>query len=149
MKLIQYLTLTVILLLAANLAHGQGFFKPVDKGMFNVGERSPQGIWLIRPTVQLSAMQIMFGEVTEVRSLSSLGTGVSYAHFTSHDGEPYQDFAVDVSVLFGPEKKEAVSPLNLSLAISATGWQYLTIGAGYSLTVKKFFLLSGISYRFN
>ena len=132
------------------LSHAQGFFKPVTTDIFPQGaDRSMASVWLVRPMVQLSAMQINLGSPTTVQPLSSLGTGVSYAKFTPNEnGEPYQVFSANLLVLFGTEMVE-VAPMKLSIAAGVTCWQYLSIGFGYSFTDKRAFLLTGISYSFN
>lgn len=149
MKTYKYITTVLIIVLTSNLAYSQGFFRPVPKSLdYSVNKRGINDTWLIRPTVQLTAMQIMFGETTEVKSLSQVGTGISYAHFIDQNGLPYQNFSADLIVLYGTEFTD-VAPLKLSLALSVTAWQYLSFGGGYSFSDKKFFLLTGITYRFN
>ena len=131
------------------LSHSQGFFRPVKADIFNEAkDRGITNVWLVRPQVIINAMQIVLTNPVEVRSLNSIGTGISYARFNEINGDPYQNFAADLSVLFGTNVTE-VSPLELSLAGSITLWQYLSLGVGYNFMDRKAFLLTGISYRFN
>jgi len=142
--------LIVIIALVTNLTYSQGrfdgFFKPVPSEVV----KNERGVstWIFRPVVSISAMQITLDNPTTVQSLNSLGTGLSYAHFTDNEGVPYQNIAVNALILFGTKVTD-VSPLELSLAVTGTFWQYLSIGGGYNFTNNKIFLLTGISYSFN
>ena len=139
----------LLLLFLPVLGHSQGFFKPVpDDLAFKTNERGVASTWLFRPVVQLSAMQITLGNPTTVQALSSLGTGVSYAHFTEANGVPYQNVAASLLVLFGTEVTD-VSPLEMSVAGTVTLWQYMSVGCGYNFMGKSFFILTGVSYSFN
>jgi hypothetical protein len=139
----------ILLMLLPLTVAAQGFFKPVpDDIINNKNERGVSSTWLFRPVVQLSAMQITVGNPTTVQALSSLGTGVSYAHFTEANGVPYQNIAANLLILFGTEVTD-VSPLKMSVAGTVTLWQYMSIGCGYNFMDKSFFILTGISYSFN
>ena len=139
----------ILLVLTPAILQAQGFFSKVPSDLsYSANKRGVNDAWLIRPTVQLTAVQILFGKTTEVKSLSQVGTGVSYAHFVDNGGVPYQNFSADLILLYGTEFTE-VAPLKLSLALSVTAWQYLSFGGGYSFMDKRFFLLTGITYRFN
>ena len=131
------------------LSSAQAFFKPVSTDIFPKGaDRSAASVWLVRPAVTISAMSITFGEQAVVQPLSSVGTGISYSHFIEQEGAPYQNFSANLLVLFGTELAE-VSPLELSIAGTVSLWQYLSLGAGYNLMDKKFFLLTGVAINFN
>jgi hypothetical protein len=134
----------------------KGFFRPVDasslKTVRTIDERGiikeSTAVWLVRPCVQVSAMQFLLGDPVKVSSLSSLGTGISYSHFVEQSDEPYMNFAANFLVLFGTEIADT-SPLKLSLAGTLSLWQHLNLGIGYSFYDRKAFLLSGISFNFN
>jgi len=131
------------------LSHAQGFFRPVSKDIFPVGaDRSMASQWLVRPYFNITAIRINLTTPTTVVPLSSLGTGVSYSLFRDNEGEPYQVFAANLAVLFGTDITE-VSPLELSIAATVTGWQYLSFGAGYDFSNKNVFLLTSFSFNFN
>ena len=139
----------VALLLLPLTAGAQKFFRPVsDDLLLKTNERGVVSTWMFRPVVQLSAMQITLGNPTTVQALSSLGTGISYAHFTEANGQPYQNVAASVLLLFGTETMD-VSPLEMSVAATVTAWQYLSVGCGFNFMDKTFFILTGISYSFN
>lgn len=127
-----------------------GFFKGVDNDLFK-GGRGLNSVWLFRPVVELTAMQFTIQNPIQVESLSSLGTGISYQHFvptSPTDPTPYNNFGVNGLVLFTQDPL-GVAPAKLAFAVTANVWQYLNVGAGYSLAVKKFFILTGITYNFN
>jgi hypothetical protein len=137
----------------------RGFFKPVSKDLFSTADQmnitadqdiriTAQSAWLVRPIMSISAMQFLIEKPITVNSFGSMGTGVSYAHFCEHNGEPYMDYSFNFLVLFGAKIAE-VTPVNLSLAASVSALQYINVGAGYSFEAKRFFFLTGISYNFN
>ncbi len=131
---------------------GQGFFKPVPKNLFS-GEKAIKaatGTWLFRPAVTLTAMQFSLTKPVEVASLTSLGTGVSYAHFIDNEGVPYNNFSVNALLLFNQDLiNGSVEPAKLSLAITGSFLQFVSVGAGINFSTKKFFLLTGVVYNFN
>jgi hypothetical protein len=131
------------------LSHAQGFFRPVSADIFPKGtDRAMASVWLVRPYFNITALKITLTQPATVSPLASLGTGVSYSLFRDNAGEPYQVFAANLAVLFGTDVT-AVSPLELSLAATVTGWQYLSVGAGYDFKNKNVFLLSSFSFNFN
>lgn len=131
------------------LSHAQGFFKPVTTDIFPQGaDRSLASVWLVRPYFNITALKVMFGETTTVAPFSSLGTGVTYGLFKEVNGEPYQVFAANLAILFGTEITE-VSPLELSVAATVTGWQYISAGIGWDFTNKNVFLLTSFTFNFN
>ena len=152
--------ITILFLFVCLCVNGQkpfkGFFKPVEKTFLTVELTIDKltkvdqttSAWLIRPCVQVSAMQFILGDPVKVSTLSSLGTGISYSKFTLQNGEPYMNFAANFLILFGTEIAD-VSPVKLSLAGTVSLWQHLNLGAGYNFYDKKMFLLSGITFNFN
>lgn len=137
------------LALIASVGYSQGFFKPIGSLTYSENKRGVNDVWLIRPMVQLSAMQISLSSPATIAPLSSLGTGISYSKFVpKEDGDPYQVFSANLIVLFGTEVVE-VAPLKLSIAGTVSLWQYLSVGLGYSFSDKNLFILSGIAWNFN
>lgn len=132
------------------------FFGPVDKSVYTTNDTiyiefrdiEKKTFWLVRPQVSLQAIQIAFEEEVNVKALSAMGIGFSYAHFKKQNDEPYQDLAIDITLLLGQDLQD-VSPFQMSLAASVTAWQYLSFGCGYNFKEKYPFILTGISYRFN
>ena len=140
--------LIIVLLFVSIGTFGQGFFGPVNRDMFKGTDKSLAGEWLVRPVVQVTAMQFILKSPVEVVSFSQIGTGVSYAHFVERNGEPYQDFSVNGLVLFGQDLA-GVAPANISLAATVSVFQYLNVGAGFDFGVKKMFILTGVAFNFN
>ena len=128
----------------------KGFFGPVDKDLFvaKEGTRALTSVWLFRPIVELTALQFNLTKPVEVASLSSLGTGISYQHFVDVDGEPYSNFGVNGLILFSQDPG-GIEPAKLSFAATVSAFQYVNVGVGYSLGIKKFFILTGVTYSFN
>ena len=144
-----------ILLFAVNVFGQGGFFRPVDKAMFemDITDRDitsdyVPSKWLVRPIVTISALQYMLSKPVTVQGFSSVGTGISYSHFILANGEPYQNFSINALVLFA-NSTTSMEPVKLSFAGTVTLWEYMNFGAGYSLEHKKFFILTAISYNFN
>lgn len=128
----------------------KGYFRPIDDNIFvaKTGQKAITSVWLFRPVVEVTALQFTLTNPVEVSSLSSLGTGLSYQHFIDNEGVPYNNFGVNGLILFNQDPL-GVQPAKLSFAVTVNALQYVNIGAGYSLAVKKFFLLTGITYNFN
>ena len=151
------LSLITVILVTVNVASAQfqNFFKPVPKDVFQQVQTIDRDatidastFWLFRPVVSISAMQINLGKASSVSSLNSLGTGLSYSHFINQEGVPYMNYAFNLLVLFGTEIAD-VTPLQLSLAGTATLWEHISFGAGYNFSDGKIFLLTGITINFN
>lgn len=152
MKRIIFVLILVVLLPIS--AHSQGpftgFFKPTNRVLKFDKSRADfaQDVWLFRPTIAVTAMQFFIESPVQVASLSQLGTGLSYARYTAKpDGTPYESFGANFLVLFSQDLA-GVEPTKLSFAITGTAFQYVSIGGGYSLGDKKFFILTGITYSF-
>jgi hypothetical protein len=143
------IVLLFLLMPVAAFSQGfKGFFLPVNKTLdFKSGERAGTSQWLARPYFNVGAAQINLTSPVTVEMLNSLATGLSYAHFTEVNGEPYQNIAVNFMVLFGADITE-VSPLELSLAVGGTIYQHLSIGVGYNFQNKNAFILTGLSFTF-
>lgn len=131
----------------------QGFFKPVPDNLFSQEVKTQRGItgpsaWFFRPTVSLTATQFLLSKPVEVTSLNSFGMGMSYCKFTEVDGQSYMNFGLNALLLF-TEKLGEVEPFKLSMAVTVTALQYVSVGAGYSFETKKPFILTGVVYNFN
>jgi len=126
----------------------KGFFGPVEKDMFSASDRSVTSVWLFRPVVTLTALQFTLTNPVEVASLNSLGTGISYQHFIERNEEPYNNLGFNALILFNQDPL-GIAPANLSFAVTGNFLQYVSAGVGYSLAIKKFFLLTGVTYNFN
>lgn len=130
----------------------KGFFKPVDKDMFSLktaGEASSS--WLFRPTVELSALQLTYNKETkgfDASSLTQAGVGIGYQHFTQVNGEPYNNFGLNLLMLFDAVPLETTGTA-ISGAITVSALQFINIGGGYNFGLKRPFILTAITYNFN
>lgn len=133
----------------------QGFFQPLDKSLFTIRSIrgiEPSSVWLFRPAVEISALQLIpskeTGKVFDVSSFQSVGAGIGYQHFTTLNDLPYSDYGFNALILFDAIPRETTA-LNISTAVTVSVLQFLNLGGGYNFGMKKFFLLAGITYNFN
>lgn len=139
-----------------------GFFKPVttannitfrtamrnrvEEGFEAEGKAS---VWLFRPVVTLSAVQFTW-DVTSKQfnssAFSSTGMGISYAHYIDVNNAPYNNFGFNLLVLMNTSDTE--NPASVSLAGTVSALKFVSLGAGYDLGRKVFFMLTGVSYSF-
>jgi len=129
-----------------------GFFKPVtyDAPSLRTRDvREPTNIWLFRPVVSLSAVQFTW-DVTAKQfnssAFSSTGMGISYAHYIDLNNEPYNNFGFNLLVLMNTSTID--KPASVSLAGTVSALKFVSVGAGYNLGQKVFFMLTGVSYNF-
>jgi len=133
-----------------------GFFKPINRTLFlpietidrDVKVDETTSFWLFRPVVSITAMQFLFESPVTVSSLSSFGTGVSFQNIINANAAPYTRFGFNALLLFS-QKIGDVEPASLSFALTGSFLNYVSVGGGYSLQAKKFFILTGITYNFN
>lgn len=135
----------------------KGFFKPINRALFILPDPTiDRGIrvdestnfWLFRPVVSITAMQFLFEKPVTVSSLSSFGTGVSFQNIINANAAPYTRFGFNALLLFS-QKIGDVEPASLSFAVTGSFLNYVSVGGGYSLQAKKFFILTGVTYNFN
>lgn len=127
----------------------KGFLKPIDRGLLQTDTKENRvNLWTIRPVLQVSAMQFLFGDSITVSSFSSIGTGICYTNIISQNGKPYNNFSANLLILFTTGLRET-ELARISIAASISFLNYVSIGAGYALYDKKFFLLTGVTYNFN
>lgn len=148
MKKLMLISVLLLTMTAMNAQRWENFFGSMPTPII-LKERAVTNQWFPRPKLQLTAIQIFPGEESETRMLSSFGIGFSWAHFTPQEDVLYQDFSVDLSLLLGGDVTKEKNPLELSVAGTITGWQYMTVGGGYNFMMKKWFALLGASYSFN
>ena len=105
--------------------------------------------WLFRPTVTLTAMQFIpdkeLGMI--VKSLQSMGLGVSYNHYRIREGELYSDYGINALLLFDYDPLGEMAA-NIQIAVAVTAFQLVNVGIGYSPKLKKPFIITGITYAF-
>lgn len=129
-----------------------GFFKPVtyDAPSLKTRDiREPTNMWLFRPVVTLSAVQFTWDKNLKQfnsNAFSSTGMGISYAHYIDVNNTPYNNFGVNLLVLMNTSTTE--DPASVSLAGTISALRFVSLGAGYDLGRKVFFMLTGVSYSF-
>ena len=139
---------------AKKVSPWSGFFQPVKNDIFTLKvmeDPVPPSAWIFRPTVEVSAMQLIIsdtpGKVFDVSSFQSVGMGISYSHFIEVNGLPYNNYGFSFFALFDAIPRETTS-FNISPVAAVNALEILNFGAGYSIGTNKFFLLVGLSYNF-
>jgi hypothetical protein len=158
-RLIIIVLILVVTLPISAQSRWKGFWKPVTTHELWVDDITTDGtikadrgsLWLYRPIIQVSALSFMpTGDerIFEVGAMNSAGAGISYSNFVEIDGLPYNRFAVNGLILSGYDLKE-VSPMQVSLAITATLLEKLSFGGGWNFARGKPFILTGVAITFN
>lgn len=131
--------------------HWKGFFKPVDKNLITLKTKEvTPSVWLFRPAVEISALQLTYNKTTkgfDASSLKQAGAGIGYQHFVESNGLPYNNFGFNALLLFDLIPTETTNA-GVSGALTVSALQFLNVGAGYNITAKKFFILTGITFNF-
>ena len=139
--------------IAANAQSWQGFFKPVSinpqaKAM---SERAgPTSVWLFRPTVEISAVQLVWNKTSkqfDATSLNSAGLGIGYQHFIDNEGVPYNNYGFNGLILFDIIPTETTS-MSISGAVTVSVFQFVNAGVGFNFGLKTPFLLTGATVKF-
>lgn len=132
-----------------------GFFKPVNHDLFSQQVKAPgakaASVWMFRPTVEVSAVQLMYDKPTKnwvSSSFKSAGVGVSYQHFTEANEVPFSDFGINALMLFDATPTETTNAA-VSFAATVSALQYINVGGGYNLGIDKWFILAGVTINFN
>jgi len=158
-KIVLIVTIIFVTITAGAQSRFNGFWKPVSVHPHFVGDitvdevlKADRGsLWLYRPIVQVSALSFYFTgdeRIFEVGALQSAGAGISYSNFVEVNGEPYNRFSVNGLLLFGYDLKE-VSPVQMSLAVTATLLEKVSLGGGFNFARMKPFILTGVAITFN
>jgi len=150
MKKLIVLTLTLFMTIGL-FAQGPftGFFKPSKTlgGDYILKADGSQREWLFRPTAEINAFRFDYNKdekVFESSSFSGFGMGISYQHYTDNgNGELINNFGFNALVMFNATENTGVG-----LAATVNALQFVNIGAGYDLTNKQFFLLTGAIWTF-
>jgi len=157
------LSCTLITQAQPKVNHWDGFFKNVPSELFVPEVTVPQlageeatvltpDVWLFRPAVELSAVQLVWNKESkkfDTGSFTSAGVGLSYQHYISNNGEPYNNFGVNALLLFDITPTETAESTGIGVALTATAYQYISLGAGYNITNKTPMIIFGVSYNFN
>ena len=127
------------------------FFAPVPTDLFTTGQKAVNpSVWLLRPTATITAIQLNWNKVTkqfDASAISSAGLGVSYAHYVEANRLPYNNFSVNALLLLGASL-ENTEPANVSLALTGSFMNFVSIGALYNVSNKSFGILTGVLLKF-
>ena len=141
--------ITGLLLLSAGVfaqSRWSGFLEP--KTGTEVGLRGNTNEWFFRPSAQLTAIQFTYNKETkmfESAAFSSAGIGLGYQHYIVTDGTLVNNYGFNALVIFDASQS---SQGGVGLAVTANALQFVNIGAGYNLTDKQFFILTGCVWNF-
>jgi hypothetical protein len=131
------------------------FFNPVPDNLFKEPVSGAKAIenpsvWLFRPVATVTAIQLNWNKATksfDATALSSAGLGVSYAHFIESNGLPYNNFSVNALLLLGASL-ETPEPASVSLALTGSFMNFISVGGLYNFGSKSFGILTGVAIKF-
>jgi hypothetical protein len=142
------------LLLAVMVNAQVSFFKPVPKDVFkataisNGVTATPTHLWLLRPTVSLTAVQLTWNKETKTfdsNAFSSTGLGVGYQHYVDVNGVPFNNYGFNALLLFIANDGGEAS---MAGVLTITALKFVSVGAGYNFGLKTPLILTGVSYNF-
>jgi len=132
------------------------FFKPIPKDLFKSGTllkadvaATPTSVWLIRPAVSLTAVQLTWNKTTkefDSQAFSSTGLGLGYQHYVEVNGVPYNNFGFNALLLFVADITKQTASMAVVGTVSAL--KFVNVGAGYNFGTKSVLILTGITYNF-
>lgn len=149
MKKIIVIFVLLTVSLGAMSQRWEGFFQP--KSGTTVGEtltREGAHQWFFRPTAQMTAIQFTYNKelkMFEAASFTSAGVGLGYQHYVDRDGELVNNYGVNALIIFDASES---SQGGVGVALTANALQFVNLGAGYNLTDKQFFILTGAVWNF-
>ena len=131
------------------------FFAPVPVDLFAKDASSLKtlenaSVWLLRPMATITAVQLNWNKVTkqfDASALSSAGIGISYAHFIEANSLPYNNFSVNALLLLGGNI-EATEPASMSIALTGSFMNFVSLGGLYNFSSKSFGILTGVAIKF-
>jgi len=128
-------------------AQFQGFFKPLEKNPVFLRELTADrtnNIFLIRMGGGFSAVETVYNweeKKFSQNAFSQIGFGLSLNHYTPNiDGSVYNNWGINGFIFANNEK--------ISLALTASAWQYFQVGFRYTPGVKEIGFFSGLKYNF-
>lgn len=148
------LSLLVIFTCVSAQERHVAFFSPVPKDLFTPAQGGLKAVnpslWLLRPTAEITAVQLNWNKVTkqfDASALSSAGLGISYAHFVEANGLPYNNFSVNALLLLGGNINQT-EPASMSIALTGSFMNFVSLGGLYNLQSKSFGILTGVAIKF-
>jgi hypothetical protein len=149
-KIVIFLALISVTLFSANAqSHWSGFWRPVEKSTLTgkaPGDKTFE--FKFRPAASMTAVQFSWNKdekLFESSTFSSAGLGFGLQHYVEKaDGSLVNNYGFNaLIVLDGSQSSSGVG-----VALTASALRFVSLGGGYSLTNKQFFLLTGIMYNF-
>jgi len=154
MKKIILLFALIALFVTGNAQKNISLFKPIPQDLFTSNEYGLKAIenanvWLLRPSVQITAVQLNWNKETksfDSSPLSSVGAGVSYQHYIEANGQPFNNFGLNAFLLLGTDISQ-VSPASLGIA-TTVNYSIVNAGIGYNFANKAPFILTGVTLKY-
>jgi len=153
-KLIIVLFLATFSVAGYSQSKWDGFFKPVEQNLFamesNSRDKAVTNVWLIRPAIAVTAIQLNWNKDTkqmDASALSSAGMGIGYQHFVEVNGSPYNNYGFNALLLLGGNI-DGTTPASMSLAVTGSLFQFVNIGGLYNFSTKTFGILTGVTIKF-
>lgn len=126
-----------------------GFWRPVEKSVLvskAPGDKTFE--FKFRPAATMTAIQFDWDKEAKLftaSSFASAGIGAGLQHYIEQaDGSLVNNYGFNALLVLDGSQGTA----GAGIAITASALRFVSLGGGYSLTNKRFFLLTGIMYNF-
>lgn len=154
-KLIVLLFLVVLSATGIAQDRSVAFFAPVPDNLFKTDTRGVRvienaSVWLIRPAISITAVQLNWNKVTkqfDASALNSAGLGIGYQHFIEIDGLPFNNYGINALLLLGANVTQT-EPATVSIALTGSFLNFVNIGGLYNISQKTLGILTGVSLKF-
>jgi len=129
-----------------------GFFRPSSeldvKGLSFRADGDASHEFYFRPAAQLTAFQFTYNKDLkqfESSAFSSMGIGLGLQHYVEHQGQIINNYGFNALIIFDGSQSSNGA---FGALLTVNALQFVNIGAGYNLTDKQIFLLTGAIYTF-
>lgn len=125
----------------------EGFFEPKSGVKISL-EREASHTWFFRPAAQMTAIQFTYDKELkqfEASTFQSAGIGLGYQHYVEHAGELVNNYGFNALIIFDASQS---SMAGVGFALTVNALQLVNVGAGYNMTDKQIFLLTGVVWNF-
>ena len=99
--------------------------------------------WYFRPSAQLTAIQFTYDKETKQftsSTFSSAGLGVGYQHYVENGDALVNNYGFNALLIIDGSQN---SQGGIGVAATVNALQFVNVGAGYNITNKVWFLLTG------
>ncbi|TSA51967.1 MAG: hypothetical protein D4R45_07705 [Planctomycetaceae bacterium] len=103
--------------------------------------------WYVKPTAQLTAMNLNYNpdtKVMEATSFSAAGIGIGYQHYIEYNGALVNNYGINALFIINGANEEA--GYGVAATVNALG--FVNIGGGRDFTNKRWLILLGGSWNF-